>query len=179
MAQSDMFGMSPFPRKRGRGLRAWLEGTLGLAAGLILVSLVMITVVDVIGRYVFSAPLKGAFELTELLVAALVFAALPLTTERREHVEVDLLQPLSRGPLGRATDLMVGVFSALLLLTFAWRLWVYALQLQADGTATNALGLPLAPFGFFAAFSCLISAAIAAYLGLYPPQAQIKSETKS
>lgn len=79
----------------------------------------MITVIDVIGRYFFSAPLNGAFELTEVLVAALVFAALPLTTERREHVEVDLLQPLSRGPLGRVTDLLVGLFSATLLMTFA------------------------------------------------------------
>lgn len=175
MAQPDISGPGPSPRKGGRNLRAWLEATLGLGAGLILLSLVMITAVDVVGRYVFAAPLKGAFELTEILVAALVFAALPLTTERREHVEVDLLSPLSRGPLGRATDLLVGLFSAGLLLIFAWRLWVYALQLMHDGAATNALGLPLAPFGFFAAFSCLISAAIAAWLGLRPPQAEATS----
>lgn len=145
------------------GLRRLLEGTLGLGAGLILMALVLITCVDVVGRYLLGSPLKGAFEMTEVLVAALVFAALPLTTERDEHVEVDLLAGFAQGIRGRAMAACASLFSAALLLTFAWRLADHAGQLRHDGAVTNALAIPLAPLGYFASLSCLISAALILY----------------
>ena len=151
-------------------IRPLLERSLGVGAALILFALVLITCVDVVGRYFFDAPLTGAFELTEVLLAALVFAALPLTTERREHVEVDLITGFI-GP--RAQQLLAafaGLFSAALLATFAWRLATHAMRSASDGAVTNALEIPLAPFGFLAAFSCLVSAFIAFLRGVQPPK---------
>lgn len=104
--------------------------------------------------------------MTEVLVAALVFAALPLTTERREHVEVDLLTALLSPGLNRYVTAFAGLFSAALLATFAWRLASHAVKTMADGAVTNALGIPLAPFGFLAAFACLVSAFIAFLRGI-------------
>ena len=49
-----------------------LQSTLGVGAALLLFSLILVTCVDVVGRYFFSAPLSGAFEITEILLAALV-----------------------------------------------------------------------------------------------------------
>jgi len=152
-------------------IRPVLERSLGAGAALILFSLVLITCVDVVGRYFLDRPLTGAFELTEVLLAALVFAALPLTTERREHVEVDLLTT-ALGPRARQLlSAFAGLFSAALLATFAWRLATHAMRSAADGAVTNALEIPLAPFGFLAAFSCLVSAVIAVLRGLLPPRA--------
>lgn len=146
-----------------------LNRSVGLAAGLLLFSLVLITCTDVVGRYFFDAPLAGAFELTEVLLAALVFMALPLTTERREHVEVDLLA-LALGPKANQwLTALAGLFSAALLATFAWRLASHAAKSMADGATTNALAIPLAPFGYLAALSCLISALIAFLRGIQPP----------
>ncbi|WP_157994879.1 TRAP transporter small permease [Paracoccus tegillarcae] len=141
---------------------------MGIAAGLILMALVLITCIDVIGRYILSAPLTGAFEMTEILVAALVFAALPLTSERSEHVEVDLLASFIGEGFGRLLTRFGGLFSAALLATFSWRLWIYAVQLLHDGAVTNALGLSMAPLGFFASLSCLLSAAIMLYRAFVP-----------
>ncbi len=151
-------------------LRPLLERSLGLGAALILVALIAITCVDVVGRYFLDAPLRGAFELTEILVAALVFSALPLTTERQEHVEVDLLQSLFTPVMNRWCQLFAGLFSAALLLTFAWRLFSQALKTLHDGAVTNALEIPLAPFGFLAAVACLISAVLAGLRGIYPAE---------
>ena len=135
----------------------------------ILFSLILVTCFDVVGRYFFSSPLSGAFEITEILLAALVFAALPLTTERREHIEVDLLNVVIPGKVERYLTAFAGLFSAALLATFSWRLATHALHAAADGATTNALGIPLAPFGYLAAFSCLVSAFIAFMRGIYPP----------
>lgn len=147
-----------------------LQNTLGVGAALLLFSLILVTCVDVVGRYVFSAPLSGAFEITEILLAALVFAALPLTTERKEHIEVDLLNVVIKGPVAKYMSAFAGLFSAALLATLAWRLAAHAVSAAHDGAVTNALSIPLAPFGYLAAFSCLVSAFIAFMRGIHPPR---------
>ena len=156
------------PDRGALDIRRLLDRSLGVAAALILLALMLVTCVDVVGRYLLDAPLPGAFELTEVLVAALVFAALPLTTERGEHVEVDLLSGLFTVPVGRLVAAFAGLFSAALLATFAWRLATHAMRTLEDGAVTNALEIPLAPFGFLAAFSCLVSAFIAFLRGVVP-----------
>ncbi|MGC1505381.1 MAG: TRAP transporter small permease [Sulfitobacter sp.] len=138
---------------------------------MLLFSLILVTCVDVVGRYFFSSPLSGAFEITEILLAALVFTALPLTTDRQEHIEVDLANVVVRGKLKRYMAAFAGLFSAALLATLAWRLAVFSLSAAEDGAVTNALRIPLAPFGYLAAFSCLVSACIALFRGLTPDDA--------
>ena len=167
-------------RRRGRvatgggsggvfGDNLWLERSLGVVAAILLLCLVAVTCIDVVGRYFLDAPLSGAFEITELMLAALVFSALPLTTERREHVEVDLLQMAFGENTNRILNLFAGLFSMALLITFSWRLFSHALGAAEDGATTNALGIPLAPFGYLAALSCLLSAGIAFLRGVVDP----------
>lgn len=154
----------------GLDLGRTLQNSVGVGAALLLFCLILVTCVDVVGRYFFAAPLSGAFEMTELILAALVFAALPLTTEQKEHIEVDLLNVVLSGGTKRLLSAFAGLFSAALLATLAWRLAAHALSAAEDGATTNALGIPLAPFGFLAAFSCLVSAFIAFLRGVQPPR---------
>ena len=157
------------PEEGGLDIGQLLDRSLGVGASLILFSLVLITCVDVVGRYFLNAPLAGAFEMTEILLAALVFLALPLATERREHVEVDLLNVVLRPAYQRLLTAFAGLFSAALLATFAWRLFTHASKAAHDGAVTNALEIPLAPFGYLAGASCMVSAFIAFLRGLQPP----------
>lgn len=152
----------------GLDLGPLLDKTLGIAAGLILFCLVLITCVDVVGRYFLSRPLTGAFELTEVLLAALVFLALPLTTERKEHIEVDMVTMLVPAKANAYLSAFAGLFSAALLATFSWRLASHAMEAAHSGAMTNALSIPYAPFGFLASLSCLVSAFIAFLRGIFP-----------
>ncbi len=143
------------PHAQGPGYR-----TLAIASAGLIVVLIAVTCVDVVGRYLFNNPFSGAFELTQLALGALVFAALPLTTADGAHVEVDLalhlFKPKTQALLGR----VAGLVSAVVLLFFAWRLVVLGLTLWHDGARTNALGVPTAPLAFIAAASCIASAII-------------------
>lgn len=111
--------------------------------------------------------------MTELLLAALVFMALPLTTERREHVEVDLLNMALSGNAQRWLSAFTGLFSAALLATFSWRLFSHAYHAAVDGAVTNALQIPFAPFGYLAGAACPLSAFIAFLRGFQPPTEQV------
>lgn len=150
-------------------LQGRLSSALGLLCGLLLFALIALTCTDVVSRYWFNAPVNGAFELTELLLAALIFAALPLTTGAGAHVEVDLLAGFSGPKLRTAMRWLAALLSALVLAVLAWRLAVQGLRLATDGAVTNSLALPLAPVAWLAALSCAASAVIAILRGLLRP----------
>ena len=142
-------------------LRRVLGFSLGGCCAFMLIGLVALTVADVIGRYVLNAPLPGAFELTELMLGALVFAALPIAAFSEEHVEIDMAFVISPAPVQTVMLWIRGFVSAVTLWVISWRLVVHGLRLAEDGAATNALSIPLAPFGWFAAVMAALSGAIA------------------
>ena len=67
------------------------EAVLGVAAAAILFAMMVLTTVDVVARYVFNRPLRGAFEITELLLVVLIFAGLPLVSLAGEHAVMDFI----------------------------------------------------------------------------------------
>ncbi len=138
-----------------------LDWLLGGCCALLLIALTAVTAVDVAGRYWFDAPLAGAFEITQMLLCSLIFAALPLTTRAGGHIEVDLLHAHFPRPLRVLSGLLACLLSAAVLAVIAWRLVEQALRLAEDGAVTNALSLPLAPVAWFAAALAALSAAMA------------------
>lgn len=141
-------------------IRLLFAGLQALSAVLI-VGLILVTVTDVVGRYLLNAPLVGAFELTQILLGALVFTALPLTTANGAHVEVDLLTHVLSNRLVRSFGIFAGIVSALVLVAFAWRLGIVTADQIEIGARTNALGVPLATIAGIGVASCLVSAGIA------------------
>lgn len=125
---------------------------------ILLLGLMAVTGLDVIGRYFLNAPLPGAFELTELMLCALVFAALPLVGRAGGHVEVDILTERFPAPLRRVLALVVAVICAAVLLVFAWRLGLLGEQQMTDGTRSESIHIPFAPLAFFGAAACIFAA---------------------
>ncbi|MFC6487241.1 TRAP transporter small permease [Nitratireductor sp. GCM10026969] len=132
-------------------------GLMGLAA-LLLLALMAVTGIDVVGRYLFNAPLSGAFELTELLLGTLVFVALPLVSRSGAHVEVDLLVEMLPRRVTRALGLFAALISALVLVYFGWRLAVLGVTQFEDGSRSVSLGVPFAPFAFLGGLTCVVAA---------------------
>ena len=91
----------------------WLDRALGFSAAVLLFCLMMLTTADVVGRYIFNWPIRGAFEITELLLLTLIFAGLPLASRADEHVTLDFIDMLlgnsCRLRLRRFVDLFCGL----------------------------------------------------------------------
>jgi TRAP-type C4-dicarboxylate transport system permease small subunit len=131
-----------------------------IAAGLV-AGLVLVTCTDVIGRYLFNAPLRGAFELTQILLSALVFVALPLVTGRGGHVEVDLLVSVMPRRMVRVLGWVSGAVTALVLAYFCYCLALKVGDDYATQSATVGLGFPLWLLGVVGCASCGVSAIVA------------------
>jgi len=131
-----------------------------LAAGLV-TGLILVTCVDVVGRYLFNHPFAGAYELTQVLLGALVFVALPLTTGKGGHVEVDLLVPI----LPRHVNIMLarlgGAVAALTFVYFTYRLVILTHDQFTTKLATTGLGMQLWYLAAVGVVSCAISAVVA------------------
>lgn len=138
--------------------RLWLKYGLESLSVLLILGLMAVTGIDVIGRKLLNAPLASAYELTQLMLAALVFVALPLVSRGGEHVEVDLLATAMPARLRRAMGLVAGVVSGLVLLFFAFRLAQLGLNQLHDGARSISLSVPYAPFAFLGAAACVLAA---------------------
>ncbi|MDP6030264.1 MAG: TRAP transporter small permease [Arenicellales bacterium] len=116
-----------------------------------LFALMVMTCVDVTGRYFFNAPLDGATELTQLMMGVIVFAILPAVCFREEHVSVDLLDLwLPSRWINRRQFILNGLM-AIMLSAVAWRVWISADFMVEYGDATEFLGIPYAPITYFIA----------------------------
>jgi TRAP-type transport system small permease protein len=138
----------------------WLDRVLGAAAAILLFCLMMVTTVDVIGRYIFNWPLRGGFEITELLLLTLIFAGLPLVSRADEHVTMDFidqaLRPRGRRLLRRLVDLVCGA----IILGLAWRVWVKAGKIAGYGDTTEVLRILVGPFVYFMAIMVAVTAVV-------------------
>jgi TRAP-type C4-dicarboxylate transport system permease small subunit len=116
---------------------------LGTVAGIVLFCLMTLTCVDVIGRYFFNMPVTGGFELTEMMLASLIFFGLPLVTIRNDHIMVDLLDPVTPDWLLRIQHVVSCLVCAVATGYLAWRLWLRAVSMAAAGETTAQLKLKI------------------------------------
>ena len=117
---------------------------LGYFAALVLFCLMMLTCVDVIGRYFFGMPVRGGFEMTEMLLAAVIFAGLPLVTLRDDHITVDLLDPVVPDWLFRIQHIVACLIGFVATAYLGYRLWLRAVGMDSAGETTAQLKFKLA-----------------------------------
>ena len=116
---------------------------LAFIAAAVLMALMALTCVDVAGRYFFNQPVWGGFELTEMMLALLIFAGLPLVSLRNDHVTVDLFDPVTPDWLFRIQHLVACAIGVACTAYLAWRLWLRAGSMTAAGETTAQLKITL------------------------------------
>jgi TRAP-type C4-dicarboxylate transport system permease small subunit len=149
---------------------------LGVFAALVLFAMMLLTCADVVGRYFLSRPIFGAFELTEMLLAALIFAGLPLVTLRNEHVTVDVLDPITPDWLFRIQHVVACALGLLSTGYLAWRLWIRALSMDSAGETTAQLKFKLAYLTYAMSILMALTAVALLVLAFRRPRRSIPGE---
>ena len=121
-----------------------------------------LTFVDVVARYVFNRPLRGAFEITELLLLVLIFAGLPLVSHANEHVTMDFIDRLL-GRYRRLWQRAVQAVCAAIMFLLTWLVWIKANRISAYGDATDVLRIVYGPFVYFMALMIALAGLIHLY----------------
>lgn len=108
-----------------------------------LVLLIALTAADVFGRYALNSPIPGAFEYVRALMGLLIFAGLPLVSERREHLSAALLEHLFSARANRVRQPLIDLFCVVALAVLTWRLAAEALDKKGSGEVLPGVDIPL------------------------------------
>lgn len=121
--------------------RAFAVRLCGVLAGLFLAAMMLVIVADVVLRTFFNIPIRGTYELVELLLAGTFFVALPAAFLRNDHIVVDIIDraaPRRIGLLRRAAQLAALAIVAVM----AWQGWKAAQDTLIFNDVTADLELP-------------------------------------
>ena len=136
-------------------------------AAFTLLALMLITCVDVFGRYLFNNPLTGSTELTEIAVGIVIFSVFPIVSWRNEHVVVDILDGYFSPKIHMIRTIFINLLISIALVYLAQRIWVLGQRSIGYGEVTEYLAIPLGWMMIFIAVMCWVSALAVLTLGIY------------
>jgi TRAP-type C4-dicarboxylate transport system permease small subunit len=114
-----------------------------LGGGIVLLVVAVMTTWSAFSGWVFSKPLPGDFELTEIFVAVAVFAFLPYCQQTDANVAADLFTA-GAGPRAVAGFRLLGALLALAVaVLLAWRTWAGLLDYRKYVETTAILKIPI------------------------------------
>ncbi|MBB1274624.1 MULTISPECIES: TRAP transporter small permease [Psychromonas] len=155
----------------------WVAFSLELIAGITLLLLMFITCTDVVGRYLFNNSLDAASELTEIGIAIIVFAEMPIITWRGGHVVVDMLDNFLGGTIVK----VLGVLSILVISSSLYYLAAKIFFLGARSIrrseASEFLAIPMGYVVQYIAIMSWVTAATVISYGTYHLLKKTKSTT--
>lgn len=122
---------------------------LAFAGGGLLLLAIALTLISVTGRYSFSQPLPGDYEIIEITCAIAIFLFFPYTHATNSNITAEFftsgLSILSR----RALDLLHDIVFALVAALLTWRLSTGLAEKFSNGETSILVGIPLwLPYSF-------------------------------
>nr|WP_319397091.1 TRAP transporter small permease [uncultured Desulfobacter sp.] len=120
----------------------FISDLLRSAGALALTLMMLITVVDVVGRF-FKHPIFGSVEIVGFLAVAVAAAALPHTYKVGGHVGVEIITRLLPRKMRLLLDLFTRVLTLLLFAVVAWQMFIYAKDMKQAGEVSMNLEFPL------------------------------------
>jgi len=128
---------------QGSGLSVIIKG-LEFLCSIILLAMMILTFVDVIGRYLLNQPVFGANEMISSMLAILIFSGLGIANARDDHIVVELLDHRVRRLSPRVYEVIIQGFSVMVMSLIAYVLMVQAIEAFHQKTLTFVLEIPLA-----------------------------------
>jgi TRAP-type C4-dicarboxylate transport system permease small subunit len=123
---------------------ALIVAVLEVISTFILAAMMVLTFVDVLGRYVLGSPIFGASEMISTMLALIIFLGLGIANARDTHIVVELFDHRVRGLSPRIYEIVVQGFSILTMCLIVFVLYEQAVDAAAQNARTIVLEWPLA-----------------------------------
>ncbi len=163
-----------------RAVHTWerpFDALLGIASSAILLCMMLLTFVDVVARYLFNFPLRGGFEVTELMLLVLIFAGLPLVSHADEHVTMDFIDRMLPPRAGLVLVRAVHAVCAAVMFFLTWQVWLKAGKIATYADTTDVIKIPIAPFVYFMTAMILLTGLVHLYKMFVPGEARAPQAT--
>jgi TRAP-type C4-dicarboxylate transport system permease small subunit len=122
----------------------------------VVVLMVLLTVTDVCLRYIFNSPILGSYEITQFMMAILIFASVGYTMAVKEHVSVDLVITKLPKRVRALLEAITCVLACGLFAVAAWRTVVHVGTTWKRHDVSADLFIPVSPFVLFVALGLAV-----------------------
>ena len=113
--------------------------------GAVLAALMTTIIIDVVGRYIFNAPLYGSLDLAVILLVLVVSCAIGYGGRTGAHVTADMLTVLVGPRFEWISGVLIKLFAAAITAIWSWRLFVTGQTAERLGESTQLLNIPFSP----------------------------------
>ena len=121
----------------------FLSKMAAILGGLIMTAISIMVVTSVLGRYIFSTPIYGDFEMVALGTAITVFLFLPYCQMQSGNVIVDLFLSWAPKKAQTSLDIVGSLLLAAISAVLAWRMTLGGFNAVEYNETTYILALPL------------------------------------
>lgn len=119
-----------------------MERILAVLAGIALFVMMVLTFVDVVGRYGFNKSIFGTSEMIEALMVVVIFAGVAFVTADDKHIKVDIFAPWIERVAPNLQRWVVHIFSLLVYGGLTYELGRHMLDSLHSGKRTAVLDWP-------------------------------------
>jgi TRAP-type C4-dicarboxylate transport system permease small subunit len=131
-------------------------------AGFLLFCLMLLTFLDVAGRNLINRPVSGTSELTELMLAAIIFLMLPRVAIAGQHIVIDLVDTMVPKAAVAWMDAFAAWLGVVMFGLISWQVFVMAGKAMGYEDKTPTLHIPLGPILYcMSGFAALVTIAFA------------------
>lgn len=121
----------------------------------VLLGIMFLVVGNVLGRFFFSSPIPGTFELTRLFLAIVVMTALGYGQLKKVYIDVTFFFSRLPGLVQKIIRLFNSLLSLGLFSLVFWQMLKLAERMAAGGEYTSVLRMPVHPWIIMASIGVL------------------------
>ena len=107
-----------------------IADVLAIFGGILSCAMAALVTISVGGRYLFSAPINGDYDLVGILCGCAIFSFLPYCQLKRGNVLADFFTQKASPRTKAALDAMGNLFFLLAAIMFTWRLYYGTLEMK-------------------------------------------------
>ena len=130
---------------------------------IVLLVMMTMTMADVLLRKFSNTTIIGAGEMTEMMMAVVVFCSLAQCQVNDGHIKIDLIMSRVSPRVRAVTDCITQFTCCGLFCLVTWGTWRHAMEIKAWEEVSIDLGIPIYPFVFVATFGNVLLALILFY----------------
>lgn len=131
-----------------------------LIGGSMMLAMIFLTIADVTGRYFFNKPISGTFEISQLMLALLVWCSLPYATYLGAHICADFVSSRVSPRVGAYLTILGSIIGLVFFAAIARQDTADVFTAFREEVVTPDLRIPLWPFKIFlplmASGACLV-----------------------
>jgi TRAP-type C4-dicarboxylate transport system permease small subunit len=139
-----------------------ISRTMNIIGIIVLVVLTVLTVSDVLGRALFRSPVLGTTELTEFMLATIVFLCIAWCAMKEKMIRVDLFVSRLSVKTRAILDSITQTIGLGLLVIMAWQTFLESLAIQNSTKVSSILAIPVYPFAWITTAGMIVLCLVAA-----------------